>query len=483
MPPPNLRLVRRSRQVARARTRGSSRASRSARRCARTRLLSTSDCERVEVGVADRLGRLERAAAARRRRAARRAAAPRRRAARSSTRSSRAASAGAASASRPPLSRSSRCAEALEDLRGREHARARGGELERERQVVEAPAELRDRSSARARSTPRARAEELDRLVAAERRHRVLDARRGQRSSSRLVTSSCRFGHAPSSAAELGAPRRPPARSCRAGAAARVSPTCSASPSFAPSACAIVSSTSAGSRSGGERHPEDAVREASGTQLGGRLEREPRLARCRPGPVSVTRRTPLARAALDHLGELPLAADERRRRHAAGSCSVERLQRRERRRRRAGRSAPARRESFSRCSPRSRSAVARRRAARVAAESSTCPPWPAAAIRAARCTSVPDVAFVGRRAASRCGCPSARGSAPPRAPPCASRAAATAPGAVGNATKNASPCVSTSTPSWRANASRTTCRCSASASRVALARRARAAAASSPRCR
>lgn len=46
---------------------------------------------------------------------------------------------------------------------------------------------------------------------------------------------------------------------------------------------------------------------------------------------------------------------------------------------------------------------------------------------------------------------------------CASAAAWIAPGAVGNAMKKASPCVSTSTPPCRANASRRTRRCSASA--------------------
>ena len=47
-------------------------------------------------------------------------------------------------------------------------------------------------------------------------------------------------------------------------------------------------------------------------------------------------------------------------------------------------------------------------------------------------------------------------------------AAASAPGAVGKATKNASPCVSTSTPSCRAKASRRTAPVLASASAYAL---------------
>ena len=44
-------------------------------------------------------------------------------------------------------------------------------------------------------------------------------------------------------------------------------------------------------------------------------------------------------------------------------------------------------KSFTRCSP--RSASSRSTSARVACETSTCPPWPAAMIRAARCTSSP----------------------------------------------------------------------------------------------
>ena len=44
-------------------------------------------------------------------------------------------------------------------------------------------------------------------------------------------------------------------------------------------------------------------------------------------------------------------------------------------------------KSFSRCSPSSLSS--RLTSARVAAETTTCPPWPADMILAARCTSMP----------------------------------------------------------------------------------------------
>jgi hypothetical protein len=109
-----------------------------------------------------------------------------------------------------------------------------------------------------------------------------------------------------------------------------------------------------------------------------------------------------------------------------------------------------------RCSPRSRSSAESTSAA-VAVETSTCPPCPAVATRAARCTSAPTY-------------PSSLSSGVPVWMPirtesssfcCASRAASSAPGAVGNATKKASPCVSTSTPPWRSKASRMTRRCSA----------------------
>ena len=62
--------------------------------------------------------------------------------------------------------------EPVEDLRGSEDAGAGGGELESERQVVEPAAELGDRL---VRLEPRALAEELDRLRLGERGHGVLD--------------------------------------------------------------------------------------------------------------------------------------------------------------------------------------------------------------------------------------------------------------------------------------------------------------------
>ena len=58
--------------------------------------------------------------------------------------------------------------ESVEDLRGSEHPRASGGELDRKREVVEPFAEFRDLGC---RFEPRALAEERDRVGRGERRH------------------------------------------------------------------------------------------------------------------------------------------------------------------------------------------------------------------------------------------------------------------------------------------------------------------------
>jgi hypothetical protein len=60
----------------------------------------------------------------------------------------------------------------VEDLLGREHADAGGGELDRKRKVVESAAELGHRLT---RPDPGARAEELDRVLPIKRRHCVGD--------------------------------------------------------------------------------------------------------------------------------------------------------------------------------------------------------------------------------------------------------------------------------------------------------------------
>ena len=121
--------------------------------------------------------------------------------------------------------------------------------------------------------------------------------------------------------------------------------------------------------------------------------------------------------------------------------------------------------SFSRCTPRSVSAAPSgsqsRTSAAAVSDTSTCPPYPTAATRAARCTSRPTS-------------PAAVCSASPqwmpirtrtRSPPgqaCAARArcisstAATHARGEANTAKNASPCVSTSLPAWAARDDRMT---------------------------
>ena len=138
----------------------------------RSEALVDERLKEVEVGVARRL-RPRRGCSRRRRRRGARRAASRRRSSRSYDHSIVARSVcWRGSASRPPLSRSSRCASRSRICAGERTLRAGGGELECERQVVEPAAELGDRL---VRLEPRALAEELDRLRLGERRHRVLD--------------------------------------------------------------------------------------------------------------------------------------------------------------------------------------------------------------------------------------------------------------------------------------------------------------------
>ena len=135
--------------------------------------------------------------------------------------------------------------------------------------------------------------------------------------------------------------------------------------------------------SGGERHPEDAVL-VGADQLGGDLERQPGLAGpARPGDRDQAR---AVAQQVEHLVDLALAAEQRGGRHRQVG-GVERLQRREvvvaelvEPRRRGEVLEPVLAEvAHARLSTRSR----------VVDESSTWPPWPAAAIRAPLCTSTP----------------------------------------------------------------------------------------------
>ena len=161
------------------------------------------------------------------------------------------------SASRPPFSRSRRCESRSSSCSGESTPCGRR-RARRERQVVEARAELATISLGVGSSAARARRKS----ATASRRRAAAPgtrARPGSAGSSRLVTSSVEFGQrrrAPPARAR----RRSAARGCRAAAASLASATCSARPSLAPSACATVASTSAGSRSDASGDPEDARR-------------------------------------------------------------------------------------------------------------------------------------------------------------------------------------------------------------------------------
>ncbi len=170
--------------------------------------------------------------------------------------------------------------------------------------------------------------------------------------------------------------------------------------SMGRSPCSRTSSTApiAGRTSAGSRTDSSATNHApSGKRSATRraASRERRVLPVPPGPVRVTRRAPsinLARASISASrptkvvsgsGRLPSwTAAVRSGGNPLRSPSAATWYRR------SGRG-----RSFSRCSPRSISempvGIEASTIARVASETSTCPPWPAAAIRAARWTSMP----------------------------------------------------------------------------------------------
>ena len=277
--------------------------------------------ERVEVGVGRPPRRPRACSRRRRRRGARRAAAPRSRAARSDHSIVARSVCWRGSASRPPLSRSSRCesrSRICSGVRALVRAAASStasGRLSRRRQssaIVVARLELR------------ALAEERDCLALGERRHRVLDlaldaqqlaARDEQMSGSdRRVRSSESSGAASITCSRLSS-----------SSSSSRSPMCSASPSLAPSVCAIVSVTSAGSRSVASPTQKTPAL-YSGTSVGRGLDREPRLARAAgPGQRDETRAVLEPR---QHLEQLVVSAHERARRTRQVRVG-DRLQRRE----------------------------------------------------------------------------------------------------------------------------------------------------------
>ncbi len=122
--------------------------------------------------------------------------------------------------------------------------------------------------------------------------------------------------------------------------------------------------------------------------------------------------------------------------------------------------------SFSQCSPRSVSSTSLWASSFVRSDSSTCPPCPAAPMRAAVCTSMPTYppsASIGSPVCT----PIRTRTGPLASASCAETVALKASDARGNATNSASPWLSTSTPPCAPKTSRRTRRCSSSASTYA----------------
>ena len=234
----------------------------------------------------------------------------------------------------------------------------------------------------------------------------------------------------------------------------RFSSMCSTRPCWAPIAAEIVGSMSCASvtaANGTQKTPPvNRSTDSAAAWSASRVLPEP------PAPVNVTMRAPSMSAAMSRSSSVrPTSGSSWAGRFVALS-----------ERRGGNRSQPSWNSlsgaprSLSRCSPRSRPG-SRSSAARVTSESTTCPPWAAAQILAARWTSMPtypSVVTIGvpvwMPMRTRTG-PSDRWI---------SSAAATASSARPKATKNASPCVSTSTPSCRPKTARSSLRWPASRS-------------------
>ena len=222
------------------------------------------------------------------------------------------------------------------------------------------------------------------------------------RSTARLVTMTWSTGHARSSSATsaggldhlLEVVEDERARARPRSADARASPGCSPGRGTTPSVCAIVGSTSAGSRRGSRATNQTPSGKSSAT-CGRELQRQARLARA-------------ARARERQQARAPRGAPRRPRSSRSRptnevSCDGQVV--RAARRASGGSGSPSGspsmtswlsgwgRRSLRRCSPRSRSAVpgGQRGCGQDAGrlERRTCPPWAAAATRAARCTSAP----------------------------------------------------------------------------------------------
>ena len=331
----------------------------------RTRLFSTSDCNVSRSASQTRRGRFQACSRRRTRRAWRTAASPRRsRAGRSSIRSWPAASAAAPRHLVHPSSRSRRCA-----------SRSRIWPGERTLVRAAASSTASGRLSSRRQSSaisslgsePGAGAEELDRLGAPPAAPPDTRPRPGHATAPGSSPRGEGSGRTRAATRSSGAASTTCSKLSSSRSSSR-SPMCSARPSLAPNVCATVSATRAGSRRVA-RPIQKTPFLNSGTQLGRRLDRQPRLPRTARAGQRHQPRAILQQ--LDHVRHLPLPAHERRRRPRQIRVR-DRLQRRKALRRPAGRSRPVPRSP----SPGARQdpPALRRRARASPCETSTWPP-------------------------------------------------------------------------------------------------------------
>ena len=339
------------------------------------------------------------------------------------------------SASRPPLSRSSRCRAARGSAPARAR-RSRSSELDRERQIVQPRHSSRD--SPPSGSSPSASAEQLHCLRLGQRRHRILRPRREpQQLAARDEQAQIRAR--PEQHRRAPAPHPPPARSCRAAAAARARRCASASP--------LLRAERLRDRLDHERriaqrrepdpeHPRLELRH----ELRGRLDRQPRLPRAaRTGQRHEPRAVPHQRRDLRDLRSRPTNDDAGRGRFvfeivfSGGNASGAELEQTHR----LVDVLQAVLAEIAKLVPSTSSRVARER--------STCPPWPALDPRR-RVHVRAHVALGGHDRARPCAHPCGPGSG--RSSSAAQRLRRRRHRLARRRrthTKNASPCVSTST--------------------------------------
>ena len=176
----------------------------------------------------------------------------------------------------------------LQDLGGCEHAHAGGGELERQRQVVEPAAQLGNRLL---RLDARPGAEQLDRLRLGESRHRVDDlALDAQQLPAGDEQAQVRTG--PQQRRQLDR-RLDHLLQVVGTSSSCLSPMCPASCCFAPSVCAIVSTTSTGSRTSAS--PTQNTPAPNSLTSSPAASSASRVFPVPPGPASVTSRAASSR--------------------------------------------------------------------------------------------------------------------------------------------------------------------------------------------